>query len=185
MFPRSNPTASCFHLHTLALVHFRRHLQKCTHAISARLAANTRSSGRYPPLTSSLNRIQEISGTGPAIFNYIQLVILFELFTKSPQNCCKQFWRIRVQQRGLHFSIHPMISQTSFPLSAKKFSKAILVLQLFVKQPVVLLSYSLDSDCIILMFHLHTCPRMKHVVDSFANLLIMGSLYAANLPGCS
>ena len=46
---------------------------ECTQSISSRLAANTRSSGRYPPLTSSQNFpptftiFDHISGTGPAV----------------------------------------------------------------------------------------------------------------------
>ena len=43
------------------------------------------------------------------LFNCIQLVTLFELFTKCLQNRCHQFWRVRAQQRGLHLKI-PAIS---------------------------------------------------------------------------
>ena len=54
---------------------------------------------------------KRISGTGPAISSNVQLRIFSELFTKSLHNRCNQFWRIRVQQRILHFRVHPI----SFP----------------------------------------------------------------------
>ena len=42
------------------------------------------------------------------LFNCIQLIILFELFTKRLQNRCNQFWRIRVQHCSPHHRIRPI-----------------------------------------------------------------------------
>ena len=55
-----------------------------------------------------------------------------------------QFGRIHVQRRCLHLRIHPVLSQTSWACSSKLLSKAFLILQLFVKKPVVFGTYSLD-----------------------------------------
>ena len=40
--------------------------------------------------------------------NCILLIILFRLFTKRLQNLCNQFWKTRVQQRGVHLRVHPV-----------------------------------------------------------------------------
>ena len=86
----------------------------CTQSISSDFAANTRSSGRYRPfwivpefhLLSRFDHTQEGFWYWPCNFlDCIQLIILFELFTKRLQNRCNQFWRIRVQQRSLHLRI--------------------------------------------------------------------------------
>ena len=53
--------------------------------------------------------------------NCIQLIILFELFTKRLQNHRNQFWRIRVQQRCLHLRVHP-VSLPNFPGHAQQSS---------------------------------------------------------------
>ena len=103
-----------------------------THATSSPLAANTRSSGRYPPLdiapeSSSIfqgfgrTQKERISGIGPAISSTVQLRIFSELFTKSLRNRCNQFWRIHVQQHILLFiqGSSNVLSQTSFPCSSK------------------------------------------------------------------
>ena len=79
--------------------------------------------------------------------NCIQLITLFEVFSKCPQNRRNQFGRIRVQRRTLHLKVHPV----SFPnflcmlfkVALQGFSDS---LQLFVKKPVVFRTYSLDSD---------------------------------------
>ena len=78
-------------------------------------------------------------------FNSIQLVILFELFTMCLQNRCYQFWWVRVQQRGLHVRIHPIVSHTFFACSSKQLSNALLILQPSVKKAVGLRTKLLDS----------------------------------------
>ena len=75
------------------------------------LAVNTRSWGKYPSLPSpeSSSFFQDLIPLKRGfcywacnITSCIHLIILFELFTMRLQNCCDQFWRVRVQQRSLH-----------------------------------------------------------------------------------
>ena len=76
----------------------------------------------------------------------MQLIILFELFTKCLQNCCAQFWRVRVQQRGLHLRINP-VSLPNFLRIVFKVAR-----QRYFDSPTVceetrcFRTYSLDSD---------------------------------------
>ena len=77
---------------------------ECTQSISSRLAANTRSPGRYPPLTSSENLpppFQDLivlerdfwywSGN---LLHCIQMIIIFELFSECLQNRRNQIGKI-------------------------------------------------------------------------------------------
>ena len=77
---------------------------------------------------------KRISGTGPAISST-------EFSCSLSFSCSRR--KIRVQQRSLHLRIQP-VSLPNF--LCKTVSKAILVLHLFVKKPVVFRTYSLDSD---------------------------------------
>ena len=140
-----------------------------THSISSRL--EVRSSGRYPPLTSSPPSSQKLVILNKDfwcwacnLFNCTQRVILFELLTKCLQHRCYQFWRVRVQQRSLHLGIHQFISQIlrilfkealqgcfDFPPTAGE------EFQLFNKQIHLILIAS--SECSIC-----TGPRTKYVV---------------------
>ena len=117
--------------------------------------------------------------------NCIQLVILFQLFTQRLQNRCNQFWRMRVQQRSLHLRIHSVSPNFPLPALPSSSPRLFLILQLFVKKPVVFRTCSLDSDRIFFTFLLHTSLFTKYVVDSVVNFLIVGSLHDACPPGCS
>ena len=170
--PKTGPTVSSLHSFVWTISWTP---SECTRSISSRLAANTRSSGEYPPLTSSQNLPPPLQDLimlkrdfwyrACNFLNCIQLIILFELFTKRLQNRCNQFWRVRVQQRSVHLRIHPISPKFPSQCSSKWLSKAILLLQQFVKKKKTLF-YEHIHLILVAFFeflHLHTGPRTKSV----------------------
>ena len=115
--PKSGPTVSCPHPHTLELEQSRRHLRN-----GPNQSLHVSQPNKIFWELSSVDIIPESSSTFQDLIifkrdfwcwacnflNCIQLIILFELFTKRLQNRRNQFWRIRVQQRCLHLRIHPV-----------------------------------------------------------------------------
>ena len=99
---------------------------------------------------------------------------------------CNQFWRTRVQQRCLHFRIHPI----SFPKFLCIFFKVALQDCFFHSRtaygkPVLFCTYSFASDRIFRTFQQHTNPYRKYVNDFFENFLIVEYLHDARPPACS
>ena len=89
------------------------------------------------------------------LFDCIELIILFQLFTKSLQHRASNIGKYVLNNVAGTSGLIQFMSHASVPCSSKKLSKAIAILQLFVKKPVALRTYSLDSDCIFCKFHLH------------------------------